>query len=156
MGFSRSLYAILTHVINRDFIQKGIQIFHQNRVRVMEMKLKDIKKKTKQTKPKRCPVENNACKEERGAGTPCKVRDNTVTSGREAVSRTACRGGTGTHNCPLWRHCVFSSPNSPTTTPNAHSHAISTARLSLKTKQLLCMTQSQTEEPSLDPIVSCT
>lgn len=32
MGFSSSLYAVLTHVINRDFIQKRIQIFHQNRL----------------------------------------------------------------------------------------------------------------------------
>lgn len=71
--------------------------------------------------------------------TPCKVRDNAVTSGREAVSHTDCRRGTSTHNSSLWDQSVFSRPNSPTTTPSTHGRAASTAGLSLKAKQLLCM-----------------
>lgn len=68
MGFSSSLYAILTHVINRDFIKKEYRFSTTTEwLRVMEMQLKDIKKKKKKSRPE----ENNACR------NPLQGYDNT-------------------------------------------------------------------------------
>lgn len=85
MGFSSSLYAILTHVINRDFIKKEYRFSTTTEwLRVMEMQLKDIKKKKKKKPPwgKQCLQE-----------PPARLWQHSVTSGREAMSHTKCAGG---------------------------------------------------------------
>lgn len=81
-------------------------------------------------------MENDACEEERGAGTLCKLTDVTplAQKGGSVVDRLL--QAHGIHDSSLWGQSKFSRANSPTTTPSKHSYAGGRARLCLQAKQL--------------------
>lgn len=144
MGISRSLCAALTHVIKR-FHRKKEQRFSTKAegVTVKAVKLKD--KKQQQQKPQNKINHPTLWK------TLLVTRERSRTPSR-AVDKVqpAQVGRPGHWQCPAvpwgsntpcssqWGQSEVNRPNSPQTTPRKHSHVSSTARLSLKAKQLLC------------------
>lgn len=107
----------------------------------MEMRLKEKKgggrgRRGKLKKKKKSPLENNACKEEKEAGTLCELIVRAPQGGHSADRAV----GVWALTAALCRASLSSAdqihPNSPTANSNKHSYAARRAGLCLEAEQL--------------------
>lgn len=110
----------------------------------MEMRLKEKKggegEKREIKKKKKSPLENNACKEEKEAGTLCELIARAPQGGHPADPPADRAVGVWALTAALCRASLSSAdqihPNSPTANSNKHSYAARRAGLCLEAEQL--------------------